>query len=390
MKRTAWLQERRMEKFEDVLGRFETKRLSAMDAAELLGMSERSFRRYRQRYEEEGLEGLFDRRLGKASARRVPVDRVMWMLEEYRTRHTGWTVKHFHDHLRDRHGFTLMDQDHPAAGGPGRQGAQTRGASPEAAAQALRRHDAAPGRLASRMAGQMPLDLIVTLDDATSEIYSAFLVEEEGTASTFRALKEVFAARGLPGTLYTDRGSHYFHTPAAGGKVDKERRTQVGRALHQLGIEHIAAYSPEARRRSERAFGTLQDRLVKELALAGITTIEAANRFIEDIYLPDHNRRFAMPPELEDPAFVPLLRPQQIDDILCLHAQRIVGRDNTVRYGKRILQRPAGPDRPHYVKAHVRIHEYPDGTLAVFHGPRYLARYRSNGEPIDTHTRKAA
>ena len=233
-------------------------------------------------------------------------------------------------------------------------------------------------------------DLIVTLDDATSEIYSAFLVEEEGTASTFRALKAVFAGHGLPGALYTDRGSHYFHTPEAGGKVDKDRRSQVGRALHQLGIEHIAAYSPEARGRSERAFGTLQDRLVKELALAGIATVEAANRFIAERYLPDHNRRFAIPPELEDSAFVPLARPGQVDDILCLHAERVVGRDNTVRYARRILQLPATPDRPHYVKAAVRVHEYPDGTLAVFHGPRCLARYRADGEPFETPTRKAA
>ena len=151
--------------------------------------------------------------------------------------------------------------------------------------------------------------MIVTLDDATSEIYSAFLVAEEGSASTFRALKQVFVARGLPGALYTDRGSHYFHTPEAGGKVDRNRPTQVGRALHQLGIEHIAAYSPEARGRSERAFGTLQDRPVKELALAGIATAEAANRFIADTYLPDRNRRFATEPELDDSAFVPLLRP---------------------------------------------------------------------------------
>ena len=240
------------------------------------------------------------------------------------------------------------------------------------------------------LAGRAPLDLIVTLDDATSEIYSAFLVEEEGTASTFRALKQVFAEHGLPGALYTDRGSHYFHTPEAGGKVDKGRRSQVGRALHRLGIEHIAAYSPEARGRSERAFGTLQDRLVKELALAGIAEIEAANRFIEERYSPDHNRRFAVPPELEDPAFVPLVRPGQVDDILCIQTERSVANDNTVRYGNRVLQIPADRHRRHYVKARVRVHEYPDGTLAVFHGPRCLARYRADGEPIDSPTRQAA
>ena len=190
---------------------------------------------------------------------------------------------------------------------------------------------------------------------------------------------------GLPGALYTDRGSHYFHTPEAGGKVDKDRRSQVGRALHQLGIEHIAAYSPEARGRSERAFGTLQDRLVKELALVGIAEIEAANRFIEERYLPEHNRRFAVPPELEDSAFVPLVRPGQVDDILCLHAERVVGRDNTVRYARRVLQLPAAPDRPHYVKAQVRVHEYPDGTLAVFHGTQMPGplprRWRAHRHP---------
>ena len=177
----------------------------------------------------------------------------------------------------------------------------------------------------------------------------------------------MFTDKGLPSSLYTDRGSHYFHTPEAGGKVAKDQHTQVGRALHQLGIEHIAAYSPEARGRSERAFGTLQDRLVKELALAGIATVEAANRFIADTYLPDHNRRFTTPPELEDSAFVPLEHPGQIDDIVC-PAQ--IARDNTVRYERRVLQIPATPARHHYVKATVRVHEYPDGTLALFHGPR--------------------
>jgi len=383
-----------MEKFCDVLGRWEAGRLSACDAAELLGMSERSFLRYRRRYEEEGLEGLFDRRLGKASARRVAADRVAWVLDAYRTRHAGWTVKHFHDHLRERHGFALsytwtkttLQRAGVVSRAP-RRGAHRRRRERKPCVGMMVHQD---GSRHEWLAGRAPLDLIVTLDDATSEIYSAFLVEEEGTASTFRALKEVFTAKGLPGALYTDRGSHYFHTPEAGGKVDKDRRTQVGRALHQLGIEHIAAYSPEARGRSERAFGTLQDRLVKELALAGITTVEAANRFIQQDYLPDHNRRFATPPALEDTAFVALVRPDQIDDILSVQTERIVANDNTVRYANRVLQLPAGPHRPHYVKARVRVHDYPDGTLAVFHGPRCLARYRADGSPIETPTRKAA
>jgi hypothetical protein len=219
-------------------------------------------------------------------------------------------------------------------------------------------------------------------DDATSAIYSAFLVEEEGTQSSFRGLAEVIAKHGLPCALYTDRGSHYFHTPKAGEKVAKDQPTQVGRALAQLGIEHIAAYSPEARGRSERAFGTLQDRLVKELALAGITTVEAANGFIRDVYLPEHNTRFALAPEQPESAFV-ADRAGAHQDILCVQEERVVGNDNTVRYRGRSLQIPPSPIRPHFVKLRVRAHDYPDGTLAIFHGPRCLARYRADGSPLD-------
>lgn len=223
------------------------------------------------------------------------------------------------------------------------------------------------------------LDLVVTMDDATSKIYSAFLVEEEGTASTFRALVHVFTEHGLPSSLYTDRGSHYFLTPTAGEAVDKERLTQVGRALARLGIEHIPAYSPEARGRSERAFGTLQDRLPKELSLFGITGIEEANRYIREIYLPMHNDLFAVAPQVDESAFVPMRDPTTLVDILCVQQHRVVARDNTVSYEGRVLQLPSSPVRAHYVKANVRVHEYPDGTLAVFHGPRRLARYDGEG-----------
>ena len=394
MSRTTLLQERRMQTFHDVLGHWQARRLSALEAAELLGMSERSFRRYRQRYEEEGPDGLFDRRLGKASARRVPADRVAWVLDEYRSHYRGWTVKHFHDRLRDRHGFawsytwtkTTLQRAGLVPKAP-RRGVHRRRRQRKPCVGMMVHQD---GSRHEWLAGVPPLDLIVTMDDATSEIYAAFLVEEEGTASTFRALKQVFTDKGLPSSLYTDRGSHYFHTPEAGGKVDKSNPTQVGRALHQLGIEHIAAYSPQARGRSERAFGTLQNRLVKELSLAGITEIEAANRFIEESYLPDHNRRFATKPELEASAFVSPPPPDQVHEVLCLHTKRVVAHDNTVRHERRVLQIPASPVRHHYVKATVRVHEYPDGTLALFHGPRCLARYQADGEPIDTSNRQAA
>jgi hypothetical protein len=196
----------------------------------------------------------------------------------------------------------------------------------------------------------------VTLDDATSEIYSAFLVDEEGTASTFRALLEVFGRHGLPCSLYTDRGSHYFLTPKAGEKPDSRARTLVGRALAQLGIEHIPAYSPEARGRCERAFRTLQDRLPKELDLARIIDVEAANRFLREVYLPAHNARFAVAAEQEGSAFV-AVDPVLLADILCVHEERIVGNDNTVSYDRRRLQIPPSPIRPYYVRAKVRVHQ---------------------------------
>jgi len=212
------------------------------------------------------------------------------------------------------------------------------------------------------------------MDDATSTVYSAFLVEEEGTASSFRGLEETFLSKGLPSSLYTDRGSHYFVTLKAGEAVDKGRLTQVGRALRQLGIGHIPAYSPEARGRSERMFSTLQGRLPKELKLAGIASVEAANSFIAETYLPGHNARFARPPEIEDSAFV-AADPRQLAEILCIEEERVVGRDNTVTFGRLRLQLPPSPHRHHFVKATVKVRRYPDGSIAVFHEHRRIASY---------------
>jgi transposase InsO family protein len=237
------------------------------------------------------------------------------------------------------------------------------------------------GSRAAWLAGQPPLDLIVAMDDATSTIYSAFLVEEEGTASTFRGLLEVFESKGLPASLYTDRGRHYFVTAKAGEAVDRSRPTQVGLALRQLGITHIAAYSPQARGRSERMFGTLQDRLIKELALVGISDIERANQWLRKVYLPSHNRRFARPPALPESAFAAPPERATLIETLCVQDDRVVERDNTVSWRKIKLQLPDSPVRHHWVRARVRVHQYPDATLAVFHGPHCLARYDALGRP---------
>jgi hypothetical protein len=386
MNRATWLQDRRMQKFRDVLSRWEAGKLSMMEAGEVLGMSERQFRRYRDRYEEEGMAGLVDRRLGKPSPKRVPSADVELMLELYAGVYRGWNVKHFHEHLvrdhRFRWGYTWVKTQLHTAGlveRAKRRGAHRRKRERKPFEGMMLHQD---GSREAWLAGQPALDLIATMDDATSTIYSAFLVEEEGTASTFRALLEVFTAHGLPSSLYTDRGSHYFYTSDADGPVDKSRLTQVGRALAHLGIEHIPAYSPQARGRSERMFGTLQDRLPKELALAGVIDLAAANRFIREVYLPQHNARFAKPAACTESAFV-AADPALLAETLCIEEERVVARDNTVAYDKRCLQLPASTGRPHYVKARVKVREYPDGTLAVFHGPRRLARYSAQDTQID-------
>jgi transposase len=386
MRRTEVLQGLRRMKFEDVYGRWQARRLSQAEAAEILGMSERTFRRWRGRYQADGLEGLADRRLGKASARRVPVDQVQAVLTLYRERYRGFTAKHFHDKLRQHHGFTLgytwtrlrLQAVGLVAKAPRRSAHRKK--RPRRPLRGMLLHqDGSSHRWLPAL--DQELDLIVTMDDATSEIYSAFLVHEEGTMSSFQALVEVIGAQGLPCALYTDRASHYFLTPKAGEKVARDQLTQVGRALAQLGIEHIPAYAPEARGRSERAFGTLQGRLPKELELAGITTVDAANRFLRETYLPEHNSRFAVPPEHPETAFVADLAGVH-RDILCVQEERVVSNDNTVRYRGLSLQIPPSPLRPHFVKARVRVHDYPDGTLAIFHGPRCLVRYRADGSPL--------
>jgi hypothetical protein len=229
--------------------------------------------------------------------------------------------------------------------------------------------------------GLPAMDLIVTMDDATSEIYSMFLVAEEGTASTFKALREVIGEHGLFCALYTDRGSHYFYTPKAGEKVSKTQQTQVGRALSHLGIEHIAAYSPQARGRSERMFATLQGRLPKELRLAGIRTVEAANTWLKAHYIAEHNAAFAIKPEQEGTAFV-ADRHEAWREALCVIEERTVANDNTIAWGARRLQLPESRLRPHFVKAVVRLHEYPDGTVSVFLGPHRLATFAADGQKI--------
>ncbi|RBP14008.1 integrase-like protein [Roseiarcus fermentans] len=290
---------------------------------------------------------MVDQRLGKASGKRVPLDRAEEVERLYRERYQGFTGKHFQEHLVKDHGFgwgytwlKLHLQWKGVVAKAPRKGAHRRKRERRALPRMMLHQD---GSRHAWLEGQPALDLIVTLDDATGAIYSAFLVEEEGTTSTFRALKEVFSQHGLPMSLYTDRGAHYFFTAKA-GEIDRGHLAQVGRAFQQLGVEHIGAYSPQARGRSERAFHTLQDRLVNDIRLAGVTTVAAANAFIRETDLPAHNRLFAVEPAGEGSTFTPIPG-VDLDEILCVQEERQVGNDNCVSYRTLKLQIPQTPMR---------------------------------------------
>jgi len=386
MRRTEVLQGLREMKFEEVHDRFRRGRLSAVDAAEWLGVSERTFRRWRGRWGTEGPVGLLDRRLGKVSPHRIAADEVDRIVALYRARYGGWNVKHFHERAVEKHGLAASygwtksvlhasGVVQPAA----RRGAH-RKKRPRKPLPGLMLHQDGSRHLWLPALGHQ-IDLIVTMDDATSEIYSAFLVEEEGTWSSFQGVGEVIGRHGLFCSLYTDRGSHYFHTPVAGEPVSKTVLSEVGRALRQLDIRHIGARSPEARGRSERMFGTLQDRLVRELADAGIETMAAANRFIAETYLPAHNRAFMVEASEAGTAFLPWTG-GRIDEILCQQEERVVDRDNTVSFQRRKLQIEPSPIRRHFVRATVTVKRYADASLGVFYGPRCIGRYGPDGKAL--------
>lgn len=381
MRRAEWLQEVRKMRFEEAYSGWRGGRLTQEEAARILGVSDRTFRRCIERYDDGGLAALLDKRISQVSHLRAPVDEVMALAERYRNRYAGWNVRHFHAHYLRGGGarsYTWVKSRLQEAGLVSR--APRRGAH-----RKRRERSPWPGMMLHQdgsrhewVPGQK-WDLIVTMDDATGEHYSMFFIDEEGTQSSFQGIRDVVLARGLFGSLYTDRGSHYWHTPEAGGKVDRTHPTQFGRAMRQLGITMIPAYSPEARGRSERAFRTHQDRLPKELALHGINTMEEATRYLRKVYRPAFNEEFMQPPLEEGSGFVEWIG-NNLEDILCEQYDRVVGNDNTVPFEGIKLQIPPDRHRCHYVKANVRVHRYLDQSLAVFHGPRRLANYKANGK----------
>jgi transposase len=372
---------------QEVIMRAMSGHMSWLDAAQILRWSPRRLRRWRWRYERHGYDGLFDRRKRRPSPRRVPMATAEKVLRLYREGYRGWNVRHFHEKLVEEHGIKLSYQwvkSALQAAGLVAKRARGRKHRQERPRRPMRgmlvhadgsTHEWIPG------AGWKP-DLMAFIDDATSEVYAAFLCEEEGTMPVLAGLKVVMEKEGLFCSFYTDRGSHFFHTAAADGPVDRTRLTQVGRALAQLGIEHIPSYSPEARGRMERFFGTWQGRLPQELGRAGIKTLEEANRYIQEKFIPWHNRRMAVAAVEPGSAFVPATG-VDLDAILCVQEERVVGNDNTVSWGRRKLQIAPHIWRGSLAKSRVKVCEHVDGRISVRYGPRivgWFARAENSGK----------
>lgn len=382
--RARYVQENRKMRFQEAYDGWSEGRLTQAEAALLLGQCERSFRRHIERYEADGLEGLLDRRLSQISKRRASGTEIDHVVQLYKSNFSGWNVAHFHSKYKaEFKGARSYSWIKTVLQGAGvvrtskRRGKHRIKRERMPLAGMMIHQDAST----HRWVPDAVWDLVVTMDDATGEHTSMFFCKQEGVASSFHGIGQTIARYGLFASLYTDRGSHYFTTPEAGGKVDKVNLTEVGRALKQLGIGHIAAYSPEARGRSERAFQTHQGRLPQELERAGITDMDRANDYLEQIYRPTHNREFCVPSTLDGTAFVPFIS-GNLPDILCEQHERKVDNDNCVHFEGLSLQIPADEFRYHYVRTTVRVHRYVDATLAVFHGPRKLAAFDANGLPV--------
>jgi transposase len=369
-------------KVQEVMLQAMAKKITWFQAAEIMGISDRHMRRWRERYEEGGFRGLFDRRRGKASPKRVPMAVLERVLELYREKYFDFNLRHFHEKLASEHqielSYSWVKGVLQGAGlvARGRKRGVHRKRRPRRPLPGMLLH--IDGSRHQWFQDERWYDLIVILDDASSEIYYAQLVEEESTVTVMAGLREVIERKGVFCTLYSDRGSHFWLTPKVGGKVDPHRLTQVGRALREVGIRMIPAYSPQARGRSERSFGTWQGRLPQELRLHKIASLEAANVFLREHYIAEFNRHFQVAAAQRGNAFLACRR-RDLDLVFCLQFERAVNRDNTVSFQNLSLQIEAVRWRATLAGCQVMVHQHLDGTLSLTHGPHLLGRYTAEG-----------
>jgi len=382
-------------KVQEVILRAMSGELQWYEAAEIIGVSCRTMRRWKWRYQEHGYDGVFDRRRQRPGPKRVPMETVQEVLRLYREEYKGFNISHFHDKLVEEQDITLSYEWVKKA-------LQTAGLVSKGRKRGTHRKrrerrplkgmmlfcDGSTHEWMPALPGQQQ-DLIVYLDDATNRVYSAYLVEEEGTLTCMQGLMQVVREQGLFCSFYTDRGGHFFYTPKTGGPVDGTRPTQIGRALAQLGIEHIPSYSPEARGRMERLFGTWQGRLPQELGKAGIRTMQEANAYIAEKFLPWHNRKLTVQPREEGSAFVPA-GDTDLDAIICIQHERVVQKDNTVPFAGHQLQIQPSQWRVSFAKCRVQVCEHLDGNISVRYGPRILGSFRPDGTALKESKRKVA
>jgi transposase len=366
-------------------------RLTWIAAADILGVTPRHMRRLHQLYERTGYDGLVDHRGGKSRRKRIPLATIDALCQLRRERYPDFSMQHFWEQVTEKHGLRLsytwtrsVLQAAGLAPRPRPRGKYRRKRERRPLVGMLVHLDASTHRWLPDLPRQ---DLVVALDDADGRILYARFWAQEGTASTFAALEHVLAQHGRFAELYTDRGSHFCKTMTAGAAPDLAYDTQVQRALKVLGIRHILARSPEARGRSERAFGTLQGRLPQELRAAGITDYGAANTYLDASFIADFNRRFTVAPTQRGSAFLKLVG-VELRLVLSAHHDRVVANDSTVRFGQLTLQLPRLRLRRHYVRCPVLVHEFPDDTLGISHQGRLLARYDRQATLLEAPTAK--
>ena len=374
-------------KAEEVILRALSKQITFWQAARILRISPRHLRRIYQRYRHMGFDGLYDRRRSRPSQRRVPLAVVEQVLGLYREKYFDLSVRHFHEKLREEHGLTYsytwvkrLLQGAGLVEKARQRGVHRRRRERRPMVGMLLHIDASTHRW---LGGEQWHDLIVVMDDATSEVYYAQLVEQESTETVMAALWAVIELRGIFCSLYSDRASHFWLTPKEGEIVDRQRLTQVGRALRELGIEMIPAYSPQARGRSERNFGTWQRRLPQELRLRGITEVEEANRFLRGSYLAEFNRKFRVTPAQSESAFVPA-GGKDLDRIFSLQHERVVNRDNTIQFANRVLQIERTKWRGTLAGCRVLVCEHLDGRVSVYYGPHRVAEFEAEEQEEGT------
>jgi transposase len=359
-----------------------------IQAADILGVTPRHIRRIRAAYQERGIGGLYDRRRGRPSSRRAPYELVEKVLCLYHDKYFDFNVKHFHEQLAAKHGLScsytwtknLLQEAGYVKRGKGRGGHRKRRERRPLFGQMVHLDGSRHEWLALRPGEQQTL--LLAVDDATGKNLAARLVKAETTKTCLGLLREVVKNYGIPVQLYTDRHSVYWHTQKAGGKVDRERLTQFGRAMEELGVEMIPGYSPQARGRSERWNGTWQGRLVAELRLAGIDNPAAANRYISQVFLPGLNRQFTQEAAEPGSAFVGA-QGADLERIFALrHDGRLVANDNTVRVNNLSLQLEKSRFREHFAKCRVDVFEHLDATYTVVWSKRVIGRYDAQGQAL--------